>query len=461
MKKVILALIETSTAYGLPNIVRSRRLFNKLFWLTFIVLSLTAATYYIVNDLEDYFNFEVVTTVKTEYDQPTEFPTISFCSRQRNLYDTINPFTNESQQFFSDTSVKKNPNNHLESYVSSFFGRCFRFNSGKNLTNHSIPIKKSTSASSYDYYYLYILAPKGLLVWIHNKSSLPKFERNLILLSPGIMNNIEVERTFESKLEEPFNNCLKDVSNFKKNKTLIDYFLNRNLIYSQESCLDLCFDLFYINENPCQCQGSDIGNVFEKCLMTFDYEIYDDCTWNYRSNFTKNNLVEKCSDYCPLECDSFSLSYSISTFSGSFTINQTNFTEIYFYYKTLKYKTVVQEPKMKWQQLISNLGGYLGLFVGLSFVSLFEITEIFIEIVFILTRKQNVKQTQMHHDNRLVSMPELEILKTELETLKLEMRNKTLDIQSELTMHRIENNEKIKRLDFLYEIFRMKLQKKN
>ncbi len=57
-------------------------------------------------------------------------------------------------------------------------------------------------------------------------------------------------------------------------------------------------------------------------------------------------------------------------------------TEIYVYYRSLKYTSITQQAKMKWEQLISNLGGYLSLFVGLSFVSLFEITEIFVEIFF-------------------------------------------------------------------------------
>jgi hypothetical protein len=69
MRKEISESIKTSTGYGLPNIIKSERLFNKLFWLTFLMLSMTAAAYYVFNDLADYYNYEVVTTIKTEYDQ--------------------------------------------------------------------------------------------------------------------------------------------------------------------------------------------------------------------------------------------------------------------------------------------------------------------------------------------------------------------------------------------------------
>ena len=421
MKKVILALIETSTAYGLPNIVRSRRLFNKLFWLTFIVLSLTAATYYIVNDLIDYYNYEVVTTVKTEYDQPTEFPTISFCSNQRHLYD-IYPILNRGEAVFSgDADVYENPNNHHESFFSPFYGKCFRFNSGKNMTNHSIAIKNSTSGGIHDFYQIFIYAPRGLIVWIHNKSSIPSINRGYFILSAGLLNYIQIERTFESKLEEPFNNCLKDVSKFKKNKTLIDYFLNRKLSYSQENCLDLCFDLHYIKENPCKCKEAELGNVLEKCFLIEERGIYLNCTWQYRTNFTKNDLVEKCSDYCPLECDSMTFSYSISTYNRS-NADYSLHTDFIVYYKTLKYTKITQQAKIKPEQLISNLGSYLGLFVGLSFVTIFEITEIIIEIIFILSGKSKAIQTQffLNHANERFSR-----LESEIEKLKLKLESKS------------------------------------
>ena len=79
MRKEISILIQYSTAYGIPNVLRSRNLFNKIFWLAFLVLSGAGAIIYIYSDLVDYLNYDVVTTVKTEYDPPTEFPTVSFC----------------------------------------------------------------------------------------------------------------------------------------------------------------------------------------------------------------------------------------------------------------------------------------------------------------------------------------------------------------------------------------------
>jgi hypothetical protein len=55
-----------------------------------------------------------------------------------------------------------------------------------------------------------------------------------------------------------------------------------------------------------------------------------------------------------------------------------------FFYESLSYTVIDQIPKMNMLDLISNIGGNLGLFIGVSFLSFAEIIELFIEILFIL-----------------------------------------------------------------------------
>ena len=85
MKKEISEKLLGSTAYGLPNIIRSRRLFNTIYWIFFFIMSLIGASYYIYSDIIDYFNYEVITVIESKYDQPTQFPTITFCSLKKNI----------------------------------------------------------------------------------------------------------------------------------------------------------------------------------------------------------------------------------------------------------------------------------------------------------------------------------------------------------------------------------------
>ena len=59
---------------------------------------------------------------------------------------------------------------------------------------------------------------------------------------------------------------------------------------------------------------------------------------------------------------------------------------VYFnaFYADLEYTYINQLPKMDFFDLISNIGGNLGLFIGISFLSFAEIIEFIIEAVYIL-----------------------------------------------------------------------------
>ena len=50
----------------------------------------------------------------------------------------------------------------------------------------------------------------------------------------------------------------------------------------------------------------------------------------------------------------------------------------------MRYTVIRQDPKLQPVDLISNIGGLLGLFLGMSFLSFLELVEIVNEIIFII-----------------------------------------------------------------------------
>ena len=50
------------------------------------------------------------------------------------------------------------------------------------------------------------------------------------------------------------------------------------------------------------------------------------------------------------------------------------------YYKNIYYTSIVESPSITLVSLVSNLGGNLGLFLGLSVLSLLEIFELIISL---------------------------------------------------------------------------------
>jgi len=64
--------------------------------------------------------------------------------------------------------------------------------------------------------------------------------------------------------------------------------------------------------------------------------------------------------------------------------NTPNYNKFQFhiYYEDLKYTYISQEAKIEFIGLISNIGGSLSLFVGISFISFLELFELLAEIVY-------------------------------------------------------------------------------
>ena len=60
---------------------------------------------------------------------------------------------------------------------------------------------------------------------------------------------------------------------------------------------------------------------------------------------------------------------------------------IYVYYDDLEYVLITQKPKMQTFDLVSNIGGLFGLFLGMSLLSFIELFEILIESILIIFNK--------------------------------------------------------------------------
>ncbi len=64
------------------------------------------------------------------------------------------------------------------------------------------------------------------------------------------------------------------------------------------------------------------------------------------------------------------------------------------YYTDFEYTKIGQIPKQQFTDIVSNLGGLLGLFIGMSFLSFGELIEVLVEVFLIFLEKKNkVKQS--------------------------------------------------------------------
>lgn len=389
IKEALEDCLSVTSIHGLPNIFKSKRVFHKLMWLVSFFVLCILCFYYEYLCIASFYDYKAVTQIQTFYEQPALFPAISFCSRNETYFNNISLRSLIKHCVFSyDKGCLNNSENYFESFYDSKGNQCYRFNSGKNLSGKTIPILSSTIGGRDDSFGLRIEAPQGLYIWVHNQSNPFELEKyndlsdDMFLAGVKQEMQLVIERIFETKLEYPYNDCIKDVKDFKQNKLLIDFIINnKKKIYRHDLCIKYCFELYYLESQPCSCSNASLGSVWKTCFDTLG-----DCTFKYKTKFYQNSLFDKCSMYCPFECDTMRYSIGVNTIDVAWP------DEVYLvvYYRSLKYTFSSQIPKMKLADIISNIGGIFGLFVGASFMSFIEFIQIISEILFILC--QNFKK---------------------------------------------------------------------
>jgi len=81
--KIVLAeLALSSTIHGVSNIVKTKRLFIKLIWLFSMFISFGLCCFYTIQSINEYLEYNTLTDTKIFYENPAEFPTVTFCNLQ-------------------------------------------------------------------------------------------------------------------------------------------------------------------------------------------------------------------------------------------------------------------------------------------------------------------------------------------------------------------------------------------
>lgn len=292
-------------------------------------------------------------------------------------------------------------------------GNCYKFNSGKDYMKNSVQ-KRSISSPGYSNglrLELYVGDPSekyqltrssGIRLFIHNSSSIPLTEIEGISLSSGFETDIAIDQVYKYRLSKPYSDCIKDIYSLDSFQSdLFNITLKSLGKYSQKYCLQYCYQNFMIK----QCKCSDISApIYEKSKKCGYEDVF--CYLNAINNFSLTEESSKCFDHCPSECDSidYKLRISQSEYPTLFYskqiqnfINSNNpFIKITgsneevrkkvlafnVYYDDISYTVIEEFPKKTIDSFIGELGGILGLCLGVSLLSLVEILEIIIKIFY-------------------------------------------------------------------------------
>ena len=74
----------SSTFIGLPNIIRNENKCLKLMWLILFIFGSSGGIYTVIKVINDYLDYEVVTSIKVFNEIPAKFPAVTFYFLRNN-----------------------------------------------------------------------------------------------------------------------------------------------------------------------------------------------------------------------------------------------------------------------------------------------------------------------------------------------------------------------------------------
>ena len=368
----------------------------KLRWIFLILLIFALGFWNIALAFADYYDYDVITNIVRVKPSSVTFPAITICnifSYRKDLY--VNGIFFNSTNLNVSNDINPNIRNFIDwkytrfifsrksSFLNDYFLQvreyleyfripdnfeCLRFN---GVTNKSV--KLFTAKHTEDYFRIRFYDSYNQTIG-SNRIEYTSTNRPRVFISDNYLNSFsEIEpyllvrnkrydfdiakETVEIKLPEPYNQCKESLS-VKS--------------YHQSNCLDTCLYREIRKKYNCSFLFTLYSfDGFRKCDNLVDY---------YKEEFSKVCLKE-----CPLEScysekyHSLIKIYEIKDLNNN---NNTDYTEFRFSFYDFSTLNITQIPKTDLFTFINNVGGGLGLFMGIAFPNIIEflqfITDIFL-----------------------------------------------------------------------------------
>lgn len=288
---------------------------------------------------------------------------------------------------FADCSIDED----LDHIYDYYFGNCLRFNSKQQKRQsvsgwlNGLQLELVIDLTN-DYNSIYSMY-NGFTVIISDEINLKTLYSEGIKAPLGFSTDIILNRHLIKKMPYPYSECkqLDDVDSYdsKYYKLVFKYF---NQSYRQTFCKDVCYQEALINR--CNCVDLTTSPSPDPKLKQCINKTDNDCNINLWLEFIDNDLYANCD--CPLECNRNYYSYttSISNFPSepyaNYLLSNSNLESmlpknqnlsyeylkqrmaaINIFYNDLSENEISEDAKMVLADLISNIGGIIGLFLGI------------------------------------------------------------------------------------------------
>uniref|UniRef100_A0A0K0DVS6 Uncharacterized protein n=1 Tax=Strongyloides stercoralis TaxID=6248 RepID=A0A0K0DVS6_STRER len=269
-------------------------------------------------------------------------------------------------------------------HVDPAFGNCYTFNYNQDKSKifyssragPSYGLRMMLYVNSSDY--LPTTEATGVRIAIHDQSVWPFPDTFGYSAPTGAISSFGLSLRKFRRLGPPYGDCIK------ANTTLPDDYIFKNNAYEPEGCYRSCYQKAIIEKCNCadpryptpnnQTKYCDILNIIERqCLLQEGIK------------FTKDN---NCKCRHPCQQNVWTTTYSAAKWpSGSFKVGSCNKSlddcinhysshaaMVEIYYEQMSYEKLQESESYLFVNLISDIGGQAGLWLGASVITICEIT---------------------------------------------------------------------------------------
>ncbi|CAF4199792.1 unnamed protein product [Rotaria sp. Silwood2] len=348
----------------------------------------------------------------------------NFLIYKSNRNESVEPF------FFPLTSMLRSCTYNFQQcsaqdfipFLSSSYGLCYTFNAKlKNSSNDNIRYTNQNGGDGNLYLGLYVHSHQyvpyaansvGVIALVHDNTQLPLIEAAGLELAPGRKHKLGYKKKAAYFLSSPYTSCTNEIS--LSMKAMLEKYNGADYGYSETICYQLC-EQMYVYEQ-CGCVNPNLWNT-RSIVKPDDDEIIvaplcnvtDGC-YSMASNrlSTSSSLMDKYCLNCLQQCTitSFIVQASSSRaplewemdnikafVENSAVVLPTNWSitwreHIYADYlavnvvrETNIVETNSQTATLGLVDVLSNIGGQTGLWIGISFLSIMEIIEMFYRLI--------------------------------------------------------------------------------
>ena len=256
---------------------------------------------------------------------------------------------------------------------------------------------------------------KGARIFIYNHTT-AYADNDSVEISVGKETSINIRKKFLTKKPKPFSEC-DIIDNTKANSSTSDFykiFIKSKLTYRQKDCLTLCYQMLLVKQCKCFDFGVSFFNLFQVKSPKSCKKEDSPCIEKIFRHPTKN-YYKICNKRCPVECQTVDYNFDVnfatyptSTHLKKIKKSRPNLKShideqvlnLNIHFNQMNYETVEEEAALNVGSLLANIGGILGLFLGFSVMSMFEIVELISYMILIslnIVKDAILEKTKQKH----------------------------------------------------------------